>query len=193
MIGQNEGHMLGGKFVTRLALSASINLAVSTVSFGAELEIVQEGYHYQMPLTQNVYTETFVVSPVTGENTSLETTLIAEPEATPKFAQFTNPIVVYFQINNPAISADEVLEIRSNLSQQKISKTTPLVVTGHTCQKGPVQFNEWLSNERAKAVADLLRKEGYTVAVIEGRGAANLVSKKYHPINRRVEVTVFDQ
>lgn len=185
--------MSGGKFVTRLALSASISLAASAISFGVELEIVQEGYLYQMPLTQNVYAETFVISPVTRENASLDTTLIPELEATPKLAQFTDPIVVYFQINTPAISADQLLKIRSHLSRRKVSKTTPLVVTGHTCKKGPEQFNEWLSDERAKAVADLLRKEGYTVARITGRGASNLVSTNYHPINRRVEITALDQ
>lgn len=185
--------MLVGKFVTRLALSTSISLAVSAISFGAELEIVQEGYLYQMPFTQDVYVETFVIAPTTREDTSLHTTQIFEPEAAPQIARFTNPVVVYFQINTPTISADDALKIRSGLLQKKASKTTPLVVTGYTCQKGPAQFNEWLSYERAKAVADLLRKEGYTVARIEGRGASNLVSNKYYPINRRVEITALDQ
>lgn len=193
MFGKNEGHTVGGKLVTGLALAAAINIASANSSFGVALEIVQEGYLYQMPLTQNVDTETFVISPVTRENASLDTTLIPEPKATTQVATVTDPFFVYFQINTSALSANQAQEIRSNLSHKKVSKTTPLVVTGHTCQKGPERFNKWLSYERAKAVADLLRKEEYTVARIEGKGASNQVSKNYHPINRRVEITTVVQ
>ena len=47
-------------------------------------------------------------------------------------------------------------------------------------------------NYSAKQVAKLLEKEGYTVAEIEGKGATDLVSEHYAPINRRVEITVLE-
>lgn len=180
--------MSGRKLAVGIAVSASISMVLSTMSFGAGLEIRQEGYLYRMPLTQDVYTQTFVISPATSQ----EETSIVEPDSTP-VAHFTNPIVVYFQIDHSTISPDEARKLRSDLLRQKVPQTTPLTVTGYTCRKGPERFNEWLSKERAKAVAILLQEDGYTVARIEGRGASNPVSTSHHPINRRVEITVFVQ
>ncbi|SHO52052.1 OmpA family protein [Desulfopila aestuarii] len=185
--------MLSEKLALLQAIFVSISMILPIISQGATLEISKEEYVYQMELTQNVSVETFVISHVAKQKASLEEGPFFERSSASSFARFTKPIIVYFQIDNPVISSLEFQKIRSGLLTQNISRKTPLVVTGYTCQKGPARFNEWLSIERAKAVGAVLRKEGYTVARVEGRGAANLVSKNYYPINRRVEITALDQ
>jgi len=185
--------MLSKKITAGRAILAYLSMILPTISQGATLEISQKGYVYQMELTQDVSVETFVISQVAKQKASLEETSFFERSSPSSFARLTKPIIVYFQIDNPVISSLEFQRIRSGLLTQNIPRKTPLVVTGYTCQKGPARFNEWLSIERAKAVAEVLRKEGYTVARVEGKGAANLVSKNYFPINRRVEIRALDQ
>ncbi len=180
--------MSGKIIVTLIAVSTSITMVLPTISAGANLEVQQEGYLYQMPYTQNVYTETFVISPITTPH--IEKGLPSEsiPASPAPVAYFTNPITVYFQIDSPEVSSEEYHKILSQLRYLGVPQNTPLVVTGFTCQKGPDEYNFRLSNERAIAVAKLLRKHSYTVAKIEGKGESNLVSESYYPFNRRVEI-----
>lgn len=181
--------MSGKKLVSRLAVSTALCTVLPTISLSANLDIKQESYLYQMPLTDNIYTETFVLSAI--EKSGIQKKHASESTfATPDLvAHFTNPITVYFQINSLQIDPSECSKMLSALGKLEVPQRAPLVVTGFTCQKGPGEFNVWLSNERAKAVAKLLEKEGYTVAKIEGKGDSNLVSKNYLPFNRRVEIT----
>ncbi len=179
------------KLVNWIALSASISMGMVTISPGAELEIKQEGYLYQMPLTQNVYAETFVISPVSIVSPPEESTQRLLPTTPDPVAHFTNPVTVYFQIDSSEIDPGERNKMLSKIRALAVPQKAPLAVTGFTCQKGPAEFNIWLSTERAKAVATLLEKEGYTIAKIEGKGSSNLVSKNYPPFNRRVEIISF--
>ena len=77
----------------------------------------------------------------------------------------------------------------------QVTPTTPLSVTGHTCNLGTEATNLRLSRLRAERVATLLRDHGYTVAAVSGKGATEPVSTnptKRH-LNRRVTLIPVDQ
>lgn len=160
-------------------------------AIGAEMEIRQNRYLYQMPFTQNVSQETFVISSgVKLAKSPKSAQQINASEAILLSAHFTNPIVVHFAINSSEIQPGEAERMLTELRDLKVSGPLILEVTGFTCQKGSDRFNNWLSAERAKVVAELLKKEGFSVSKIVGRGSADLVNEDDFPINRRVEVTM---
>ena len=181
--------MFGKQLVAGLAISIFMSLAA--ISQGGNLEVKQQGYLYQMPLTQNVYTETFVISPISQSATIEKKVEDQDPTSVTRFAHLTNPITIHFQIDSSKIDPGERCKMLFKLKAFEVPQNTPLMVTGFTCEIGPDHYNDWLSIERAKTVAELLQNKGYTVARIEGKGAANLLSKTYPPINRRVEIQVF--
>jgi outer membrane protein OmpA-like peptidoglycan-associated protein len=76
--------------------------------------------------------------------------------------------------------------------QSGISKHTPLIVTGYTCEKGSNQYNQHLSMERALSISRLLRTHGFTVATVQGKGAQNPLThipQEFYR-NRRVEISI---
>ena len=193
LITQNESGTSTIKLLAGLVAIISIGLSLPSISLGEDLEIRQQIYRYQMPFAQVVSAETFVIS--TASKQTPAKTLISE-----KFTQavpapgplFSNPILVHFKIDGAEIVPEEQTKLLSQIHEIGLPQDTPLAVTGFTCTMGPAEFNAWLSEKRAKAVAGFLEKAGYTVAKIEGKGATDLVSEHYAPMNRRVEVTPFE-
>jgi hypothetical protein len=61
----------------------------------------------------------------------------------------------------------------------------PLYLTGYTCSLGIENQNLKLSRHRAETVAALLRKNGYKVASVEGKG---MIYGSNPEKNRRVEI-----
>ena len=176
--------MSGQKLVDGVAVFISFGLLFPGMSVGSDLKIKQEGYRYKMPYTQNVYKNTFVISPASEPKQPDS----PEPVEAVYAEEFTDPIVVYFEIDSQMITPAEASKIRDELRTLEVPPNAPLVVTGFTCKKGSDHINERLSNARARAVARFLDKEGYNVAIVEGRGADPLVSEMHHPLNRRVEI-----
>lgn len=165
-------------------------LALPFTSLCADLEIRQENFRYQMPFVQAVFAETFVISPVSNQP-SEKVVISSKPAPIPPDPTqlFAHPISVRFQIDSAEIVPEQKNKMLSQLQKFKVSQNASLSVNGFTCQMGTNEFNAWLSEERAKAVAKLLEKEGYTVVKIEGKGASDLISEYYAPSNRRVEIT----
>ena len=179
--------------------AASLGLAMQGVTIGAELTIKQSRYSFETELTKPVYAGTFVISP-TSEKKS-EQVVASEPEITeqlpdeseviiaPPNVDFTHPITIHFKIDSIEISPEEETKMFSQIREFGVVKSSPLTVTGFTCKMGPAVFNDWLSDERARAVAKLLKNYGYTVTKTLGKGDSDLVSQVYSPLNRRVEIT----
>lgn len=168
-------------------------LVVPIISSGAVLNIDQEGYLYQMPLTQNVYAETFVISSVAKGGASQEAIPPESFVGIPAPSRFTNKIITHFQINSAELSAYDIRKIVSEIHRLNISPATRLIVTGYTCQKGSDLWNYQLSTDRANTVASLLRREGLTVEKVIGKAADGLISTTYFPINRRVEISTSER
>lgn len=183
--------MTGKTLVTFITLSFCMSMVWATISTGAALEIRQENYLYPMPLCQDVQVDTFVISAQALPTTQKKTAMTFKQQAAAASPSlFTNLVTLNFSINSSEIDPGERNKMLTKLAEGAIAKNTPLVVSGYTCQKGPEDYNIWLSNERATAVAKLLEKEGYTVIQIEGKGEMELLSANDDSSNRRVEVTV---
>jgi outer membrane protein OmpA-like peptidoglycan-associated protein len=110
---------------------------------------------------------------------------------------------LYFEFNSYKISDSQKQALDRDIDQVKQlladagENTKVTVVTeGHTCREGTPEYNIGLSENRAKAVADLLVNAGIDKDVIKvvGRGQENpLVEGKTRAErapNRRVEVRV---
>jgi outer membrane protein OmpA-like peptidoglycan-associated protein len=86
---------------------------------------------------------------------------------------------------------EKILDVLRN----KIDKSTPLKVTGYTCDIGTKQANDTLALQRATVVADLLQSQGYKVASVTGEGKRDFVSTDpgMRHLNRRVEISILSQ
>ena len=182
------------KITTLSALVIFVVAWFSPCAFGQTYEIKQDNYTFKMSVTQTVPTETFVINE--GSKPDKETYSKNDKNRDNDLADtFNIKTVVHFQIDSSVLIPSEVekiLAVLSNkISKEEIKKTS-LIVTGYTCSLGPDQYNKTLSLQRAKAVADFLRKHGFTVATVQGKGSQNPVTndpRQFH-LNRRVTVRV---
>ncbi|HHL35511.1 MAG TPA: OmpA family protein, partial [Desulfobulbaceae bacterium] len=99
-----------------------------------------------------------------------------------------------FRFDSSVLIPSETDKILSILSKKKL-KNSPLAVTGYTCSLGSNEHNQTLSLQRAKAVAMFLRKHGFTVATVQGKGSLNPVTNdpRLFRLNRRVTVQIDKQ
>ena len=103
--------------------------------------------------------------------------------------------MILFPLGSAEPESGETDQLLTGLNHCQVSQTTPLSVTGHTCNLGTEAANLRLSRQRAEQVATLLRDHGYTVATVSGKGATEPVSTnptKRH-LNRRVTLARVDQ
>jgi outer membrane protein OmpA-like peptidoglycan-associated protein len=144
--------------------------------FMQAMEIRQVTYTFDMEMAQDITCETFAV------------TKFPEDENAP--ADSCRIPAVHFQFNSAILSTKETDIILAGIEKCSITRHTPLTITGFTCDLGPDQFNQTLSLQRAKAVADLLRIHGLSVTTLQGKGSQNLISsdRQYLFKNRRVEI-----
>ena len=115
-------------------------------------------------------------------------------EATDAAAPCPLPVIL-FPLGSAEPESGETDQLLTGLHHCQVSQTTPLSVTGHTCNLGTEAANLRLSRQRAEQVATLLRDHGYTVATVSGKGATEPVSTnptKRH-LNRRVTLARVDQ
>lgn len=188
------------KIITLSALVIISGLWFSPFAFGQTktktYTIKQEEYTYKMPVTQTVIAETFVITEgskpdkktYSKKNKNLDSN-IADTSASKNAQKNTVFSTCLFHFDSSTLVPLEAEKILAVLSKREIKKT-PLVVTGYTCSLGPDEHNQPLSLQRAKAVADLLRRHGFTVATVQGRGAQNPVTNDFRQLhlNRRVIV-----
>lgn len=140
------------------------------------MEIRQEIYGFQMSVTRDVSCETFVIVDL------------------PSFKIFPRAScclpVAYFELGSSILPLTAAGQILSGLKRCRITQKDPLAITGHTCEFGPEQLNQALSQQRAEAVAALLLKNGFNVARVLGKGSQETISNEpgEFSVNRRVEI-----
>lgn len=141
-------------------------------------EIRQEMYRFAMNMTQEVTCETFVIDEYPPFKTL------------PRVSCYLP--VGHFELGSAVLSDAAGDSILSGLRRCGISQDAPLVVTGHTCEFGPEELNQTLSQQRAGAVAALLMKNGFHVAMTQGKGSQETISHdpSEFSVNRRVEITL---
>jgi len=77
----------------------------------------------------------------------------------------------------------------------KADRSTPLQITGFTCDLGQQETNNTLAIERAVVVAELHKDNGYLVFSVTGKGKQEHISTipQMRYLNRRVEIKVMDK
>ncbi len=152
----------------------------------AKLKIQQERYTCKMQVTQAVTTDTFVITKDSKSNIKTYSKKDKKIDSSINI----NP-VAHFQFDSSILTSSEADEILTILLK-KILKKTPLAVTGYTCSLGPDEHNQTLSLQRAETVAGFLRRHGFTVATVQGKGSQNPVTNdpRQFRLNRRVTVRV---
>ncbi len=138
----------------------------------------QELYRFQMTMTQDVTSTTFLICD--------------QHQLQEKPAIGIRLILIHFELGSALLSAAGAETMLSDLKQHGITSKTPLAVIGYTCMLGPDKFNQRLSLKRAEAVADFLRDHGFVVAHVQGQGASNPITYNLQEFykNRRVQITV---
>lgn len=169
---------------------------------GANIEIAQDPYKYDMENVVFPMEETFLVeatkpirtavnkarkpmvnyTKVETEQVEKEVVAIA-PE--PAKSSEDKKMVVHFDINKSQLKKPEKEKLNS-LVNSNIKGTVQVI--GYTCPLGPDTFNHKLSWERAKRVKAFLAKSLKNTIVEEGKPKCCYVSESDLAQNRRVEV-----
>ena len=135
------------------------------------LEIRQDFYSYPPAINTPVHIpihQTFIIAG--------QPSFYAEPESRP----FP---VVYFDLGSAKLSPDAGNKLLKDL--RKCCASCPLYLTGFTCSIGSENQNLKLSRHRAESVAIMLRRNGFMVAQVEGKG---MIYGSSPESNRRVEI-----
>lgn len=109
--------------------------------------------------------------------------------------------VIYFEVNKAIITKDAEFELEKILDVMKQNLTISIDVRSHTDSRQSAQYNQTLSDKRAKATIDWLVKKGVDPSRLTGKGygESQLVnqcadgvqcSEEEHQANRRSEFIV---
>ena len=140
------------------------------------MEIRQEKYEFQMDITRNVSSITFVIREISGRNS---------------LPPLTYPLsTIHFELGSAVLSSMAGEKLLASMRDSGIGHDTPLVITGYACKLGSDKYNLTLSLQRAVAVAIFLERHGFTVATLQAEGEADPLTTNPQEFskNRRVEV-----
>lgn len=181
-----------------IALAA---LTIPVAGF-ATVSVEQRGYFYAMDVPQGVATRTFVIGdfgpamplspPAMPAQRAELTPETAQPSSSPVVAPSAGLVApILFPLASAVVPVEAETSIIPSL-EKKVTSSTPLRVTGYTCDLGSQKANDELALRRAKAVAGMLAPYGYKVPEVTGKGKRDYVSTdpatRY--LNRRVEISI---
>ncbi|MFH7319276.1 hypothetical protein ACHHRT_01555 [Desulfurivibrio sp. D14AmB] len=189
----------------RLKSLSITGLAIGLIpaTAAAALDIRQTEHTYHMAVTRDVTRPAFVIgdfstrrspaAPAIAQRSVLPSLTIRVTGQPMPAAGFGSANCVMPVVHFPLGSADPHdfgRETITALQACGISDATQLLVTGYTCDLGPVEFNLDLARRRAERVAALLAGQGYDQVEIEAAGATRFITHdpaRRH-LNRRVEI-----
>lgn len=105
------------------------------------------------------------------------------------------PRTVHFKFGSYALDMEDRLQLDQVV--ERMGKSSRIELTGHTCNIGPSQVNQDLSENRARAVKDYLMEKGIVSSRITTRGkgerypAFSNSNEDTRQKNRRVEMVIF--
>jgi outer membrane protein OmpA-like peptidoglycan-associated protein len=132
------------------------------------------------------------------KGTFLDTEPQLKPPAPPVVAEVPlppQPVVIYFEFGKAEITASAMQQLYDLAQGLKAAKLSTIHIHGFTDTVGGKGFNQKLSERRAKAVADQLKKLGIDAATIDvaGFGKDQLAFPTKNNVkeqrNRRAQVT----
>ena len=134
---------------------------------------------------------------------SAKTFAVDQPKVNQDFSAALNaqpalPVTfrLYFETGTANLTKESQADIQKVLSTLRERGPSAVSVIGHTDTEGGTQWNQQIGLKRAKAIAELLKKEGIQVIelVVTSHGEGNLLVKTpddtAEPRNRRVEIIV---
>ena len=149
--------------------------------------------------------ETAMPEPALGQNNITESTpppeetkiesVSAAQESTMTLTPPPQPFYVYFGFNQDEVAADDEDIVKQHAAYLLQHPHANLLITGHADTRGPKQYNQRLSEARARKVAQLLIAEGVPeqqLRVIALGDNVPMVDPSNHRQNRRVEFTYLD-
>jgi len=101
--------------------------------------------------------------------------------------------VVYFDVDESKIKPEERAKFADFVRQVKENPAVRFEINGHTDSTGSIEYNNKLSERRAKAVDDYLLAEGVSreqIAIVQGFGKSHQIDAGNLAVNRRVEVRI---
>lgn len=132
-----------------------------------------------------------------GADDAFAQTSAKKCEPAPNIAQrWPQPVIVAFDSGSTKIKAEDAGKLDKLAKDAKDNYVTQICVTGFADKTGDAQRNERLSQARANAVADALRKRGIAAdaLVVSGKGETFGSSMGFlassSQAERRVEVRV---
>ena len=142
------------------------------------MEIRQQDFTFDMAITQNAKSETFII---TEGSTSIT-----------QLSESYEMLMIYFQKGSSSLSPEAAQEIIAKIKKNGALPNTPLMITGYTCELGTDSFNQALSQKRAQTVAEILLSHGYSTTKVQGQGAQNPITRIPQEFykNRRVEIEI---
>jgi outer membrane protein OmpA-like peptidoglycan-associated protein len=144
------------------------------------LEIRQQEFTFDMAITQNAKSETFIIAEGSTSITQL--------------SESCQMLMIYFQKESSILSPEAAQEIIAKIRKNGVLPNTPLMITGYTCELGTDKLNQHLSQKRAKTVAEILQGHGYPTIKVKGKGAQNPIThipQEFYK-NRRVEIEIME-
>ena len=103
---------------------------------------------------------------------------------------------ILFATNSSTVSEASKSALRNFSTSLKANPDTNIQIIGHTDNTGSVDYNQTLSEKRAKSVYDYLMNQGVSAdrMVFEGKGVhqpvADNSTAEGRALNRRVEITI---
>ncbi len=161
----------------QIILSAQVITLLFPVLPGA-LEVRQELYTYRLEMVRDVTTDTFVIT--------------RHSQFKEKPAISCRLSLVYFELGSATLSPTTAAALLLDLKRCVSLKKYPLQVIGHACHLGSEKYNQFLSLQRARSVADFLQKHGISVVAVQGKGSQQPITDDFQELykNRRVEITI---
>jgi len=136
--------------------------------------------------------------PVKASQAAAATKKTADPATVGMVAQIEDDAM--FNVNSATLTAaghrqlEKLAAILQKARQAEGTANSPVMVIGHTDDTGSAQYNLQLSEQRAKAVVQILAKQGFAAEQLyyQGAGESRPVADNQHPagrsMNRRVEL-----
>ena len=181
-IGVGGGAAVGagvGKVAGNTALGAVIGAAVG----GAAGAIIGKRMDKQKQELESVL----------PDNTNVE---VVEEEGEPPALKVTFDSGILFATNSSTVSTASQSALRNFATNLQSNPDTDLKIIGHTDNTGQVDYNQTLSEKRAKSVYDYLMNQGVSSKrmVFEGKGihqpVAPNTTAEGRSKNRRVEIMI---
>jgi len=193
--------------IIRLAL---LLLVAAAPANSRATDIRQEEYAFRMEQTQKISRTTFLLGefpasatlrppvaasgagrtvPALAVRVSERIVSQATPASVPALAARCAIQPVFFALGSAEVFEEAAESLAASIAGCTAGET-PLTVIGHTCNLGPQGLNDRLALQRAEAVATILRRHGFTVADIRGKGkfGYRTTNPDEQHLNRRVEI-----